>query len=191
MFSAAPPSIAMMMSRTFCPWTVREIPLYWGCWTTGCLGNHRHRHRNHRHCHDNHQHFTLAGWGQFRSLAMFLLSLSSSSFPPVNHLEPSGVSRSVPRSVHGHLECNYDNIWKVIPWYWWTQRCKKQQMWQIFLCYSFQGTANFWTGMDGNRNREHFTVMWVLCGHSTDLILEFFWHSINTIIQRYYTTNWI
>ena len=22
---------------TFWPWTVREMPEYWGCWTTGCL----------------------------------------------------------------------------------------------------------------------------------------------------------
>ena len=25
------------------------------------------------------------------------------------------------------------------------QRCKKRQIWQMYLCYSFQGGANFWT----------------------------------------------
>ena len=27
----------MMITQTFWPCTVRDIPLYWGCWTTGCL----------------------------------------------------------------------------------------------------------------------------------------------------------
>ena len=41
------------------------------------------------------------------------------------------------------------------------QRWKKRQIWQIYLSYSFQGDANFWT-MHWNWNREHCAVRSVL-----------------------------
>ena len=37
------------------------------------------------------------------------------------------------------------------------QRCKRRQMWPIYLCSSFQGSANIWT-MHENQNREHCAV---------------------------------
>ena len=166
----------MMMSRTFCPWTVREIPLYWGCWTTGCLSNHRHRHR---HCHDNHQNFTLAVWGQFCSLAMFSLWPSSSSFssslPPVNHLEPSGVSRSVPRSVHSHLGYDYDNIVKVyhdID----EHRDAKSVRYGRYVCAILSKALLIFGPQTGTGIVSITSLLcgcYQHCGHSTDLILEF------------------
>ena len=67
------------------------------------------------------------------------------------------------------------------------QRCKKRQIWQTYLCYSFQGGANFWT--------MHRTWTWTVstvllglwyqhCGHSTDQ-----YNDIRTPTKKF--NNWI
>ena len=55
------------------------------------------------------------------------------------------------------------------------QRCKKWQIWQMYLCYSFQSGATFVVQCT-DRNRKVNIVLSDLCyqhsGHSTDLIVE-------------------
>ena len=56
--------------------------------------------------------------------------------------------------VHGLTDCSLQG-WEMD-----FQRCKKRQIWQIRLCVSFPGGANFYT--DRNKNRENYAVRSVL-----------------------------
>ena len=39
-----------------------------------------------------------------------------------------------------------------------SQRCKKRHIWQIYLCYSFQGSANFWICAKHYRIQEFYNL---------------------------------
>ena len=62
------------------------------------------------------------------------------------------------------------------------QRCKKRQIWQIYLCYFFQGGANFLTMLG---------LCYQHCGHSTDRKIISIQQYNNIISPTENLNNWI